>query len=171
MGRRIGWRRIGWRRIGPEDLAALGDGALGGAVGTAAFTGWLFGAQKAGLVGELPPRNVTRSALERGVGEPLPERTVDVAASIAHLGFGVGVGALFGAIAHGLHARVPNVVLGAGFGALVWVASYAGWVPALDLMPRPDEDRRDRQWVNFVGHLLFGGILGVMTGAMTGRRR
>lgn len=145
----------------------MGDGALGGAVGTAAFTGWLFGAQQAGLVGELPPRTITRTALERGAGEPLPEGAIDVAASFAHLAFGVGVGAMFGVVAHGLRARVPNTMLGAGFGVLVWAASYAGWAPALDLMPRPDRDRRDRQWVNFVGHLLFGGILG----AMTGRRR
>lgn len=155
MGRAISW----------SDLAALGEGALGGAVGTAAFTGWMKGAQRVGLLGELPPRKITRKALEN-VGVTSPTK-IDVATVFTHLGFGVAAGALFGVLSQRLHPKLPGAVQGAVWGSLVWAASYAGWVPALDIMPRPSKDRPDRPWVMFLGHVVFGGLLG----AIAGRKR
>lgn len=149
MGRAIRW----------EDL---GEGVLGGAVGTAAFTGLMLGAKRVGLLGELPPREITRRALEQATGEPQPRRLVNVATAISHLAFGVAAGALFAVGARRLQTRVPNTVLGTAFGALVWAASYAGWAPALDLMPKPTEDRPDRPLISFLGHVVFGGVLGAL---------
>lgn len=156
MGRAITWK----------DFAALGQGALGGAAGTAAFTGWMKGAQRAGLLGELPPRKITRKALQATGAEPSP-KTLDAATVLTHLGFGVATGALFGVLSRRLHPRVPGVVQGAIWGSIVWAASYAGWVPALDIMPPPQKDRPDRPLVMFLGHLIFGGLLG----AIAGRKR
>src|SRR5687768_9382276 len=86
MGRAINW----------SDLAALGEGALGGAVGTAAFTGWMKGAQSVGLLGEMPPRKITRKALTKvGVRSG---HTIDLATVFTHLGFGVATGSLFGVL-------------------------------------------------------------------------
>lgn len=149
MGRAIRW----------EDLE---EGALGGAAGTAAFTGLMWGAQRVGLLGELPPRKITRNILEKALDGKVSPAVVDAATTVTHLGFGVATGALFGTLAGRMKTRVPNVVLGAAFGGLVWVASYAGWAPALDLMPAPRRDRRDRPLITFLGHLLFGGILGAL---------
>jgi hypothetical protein len=152
MGRAITW----------NDLAALGEGALGGAVGTAAFTGWMGGAQRMGLLGEMPPRKITRKAAERvGIHD---RGTINAATVLTHLGFGVATGALFGVLSRRLHPRVPGAVQGALFGSVVWAASYAGWVPALDIMPSPRKDRPDRPWVMFLGHLIFGGLLGAIAG-------
>jgi uncharacterized membrane protein YagU involved in acid resistance len=156
MGRAISWR----------DFAALGEGAVGGAVGTAAFTGWMKGAQRTGLLGELPPRKITRKAVQAATPTP-SKTTIDVATTLTHLGFGVATGALFGVLSRRLHPRVPGVVQGALWGSAVWAASYAGWVPALDLMPPPHKDRPDRPVVMFLGHLIFGGLLG----AIAGRRK
>ncbi len=150
MGRAITW----------EDLGALGEGALGGVVGTAAFTGWMKGAQRAGLLGELPPRKIARKA----IGQAPSKTTLDVATVVTHLGFGVATGALFGVLSRRLHPRVPGAVQGALWGSLVWAASYAGWVPALGIMPPPQKDRPERPWVMFLGHLIFGGLLGAIAG-------
>lgn len=152
MGRAIDW----------SDLGALGEGALGGAVGTAAFTGWMKGAQRVGLLGELPPRKIARKALE-SVGSP-SKAAIEWTTAITHLGFGVGTGAMFGVLSKRLGINVPGVVQGAVWGSLVWAVSYAGWVPALDIMPRPKNDRPDRPWVMFLGHLVFGGLLGAIAG-------
>jgi uncharacterized membrane protein YagU involved in acid resistance len=151
MGRAIGW----------DDFFALGEGALGGAVGTAAFTGWMKGAQRAGLLGELPPRTIARDALQAAVGRP-SSKTVDIATAVTHLGFGVATGAVFGVVARHVHTRIPGALQGAMWGSLVWAASYAGWVPALDILPAPHRDRPDRPWVTFIGHLIFGGLLGAI---------
>lgn len=155
MGRAIGW----------SDLAGLGEGVLGGAVGTAAFTGWMKGAQHIGLLGELPPRKITREVLDK-VSAP-SKTTIEWATAATHLGFGVGIGALFGVVSRKLGVRVPGAVQGAVWGSLVWVASYAGVLPALDLMPPPQRDRPDRPVVMFLGHLLFGSILGAIAGRRT----
>lgn len=143
MGRLIRW----------EDLR---EGALGGATGTAAFTGLMYGAQRVGLLGEMPPRKITRKIMERTAKTT---RYVDAATTIAHLSFGLASGVLFAAITHRVRTKVPRVVLGMGFGAAVWAASYAGWAPALGLMPAPSKDRPDRPIVGFLGHLLFGALL------------
>lgn len=152
MGRAIEW----------SDFVAASEGALGGAIGTVAFTGWMKAAQRAGLLGELPPRKIARKALEQVTTPSKP--TIELATALTHLGFGVATGALFGALSHRLHPRVPGAAQGAAFGALVWAVSYAGWVPALDIMPNPARDRPDRPWVMFLGHLVFGGILGAIAG-------
>lgn len=155
MGRAIDW----------SDLAGLGEGALGGAVGTAAFTGWMKGAQRMGLLGELPPRKIAREALEKLEGEGQPsEAAIELTTAITHLGFGVATGALFGVLSRHAGVKIPGAVQGAVWGSLVWAASYAGWVPALDIMPPPQRDRPDRPIVMFLGHLIFGGLLGAIAG-------
>jgi uncharacterized membrane protein YagU involved in acid resistance len=154
MGRAISW----------SDFAALGEGALGGAVGTAAFTGWMKGAQRVGLLGEMPPRKIARKALQKTT-QP-SSTSIDFATVATHLGFGIAAGALFGVMSRRLHPRVPGAIQGALFGSLVWAASYAGWVPLqlADVMPPPSKDRPDRPWVMFLGHLVFGGLLGAIAG-------
>ncbi len=157
MGRAIDW----------SDVGALGEGALGGLVGTAAFTGWMKGAQRVGLLGELPPRKIARVALESVTAAP-SKTAVDWTTAVTHLGFGAATGAAFGVISRKLGVPVSPIAQGAVWGGLVWAASYAGWVPALHIMPSPKRDRPGRPWVMFLGHLVFGGLLGAIAGT---RRR
>jgi hypothetical protein len=42
----------------------------------------------------------------------------------------------------------------------VWLGSYAGWIPALDLLPPPDRDRRGRPPSMIVAHWVYGAALG-----------
>ncbi len=137
---------------------------LGGAAGTAVFTGWMLAAQELGLLGELPPRKITRKALDAVTDAPKSKAAIDVATAVAHFGYGLGTGALFGLLFRSTRRLGAAPVQGALFGAAVWAASYMGWIPAVGIMPPPQRDRPDRPVVMFLGHLVFGGILGAVVG-------
>ncbi|MFO0618822.1 MAG: hypothetical protein U0414_39900 [Polyangiaceae bacterium] len=81
-----------------------------------------------------------------------------VATLVAHLGFGAGLGALYAVLRK--HRLVPrHPATGAAFGALVWLSSYAGWVPKLGIMPPPSKDRPFRPSVMLLAHLVYGASL------------
>lgn len=143
----------------------MARGARGGAIGTAVMTALMVAGQRAGLMGEMPPRKITRAAL-RGLGLRPRRRTQQLGTTLSHLGFGVAVGALFGALTAGDRRPrpLPAALLGAGYGTLVWLVSYAGWVPALGIMPPPRRDRPGRQGTMLAAHLLYGAVLGALTG-------
>jgi hypothetical protein len=138
-------------------LAVGGRGAAYGVAATAVMTGWMLLAHKLGLMGQLPPEKVTANFLRYlGVRPRTPLR--QVATTVGHFGYGAGLGTLFQ-----LGSRVvpgPAPLRGALFGAAVWAVSYAGWLPAVGLMPPPGRDRPGRQASTLVAHLIFGAVLG-----------
>jgi hypothetical protein len=75
--------------------------------------------------------------------------------SIAHLGFGVSCGALYGAT-----APRSTVTRGIAYALGVWAASYAGWIPALGILPPPHRDRPARQVTVLSAHIVYGAVLG-----------
>ena len=91
----------------------------------------------------------------------------DTVAVGAHFGFGAAAGALFSVVTHPVPAGLPKVVAGVGYGLGVWVASYAGWVPALRIMPPLAKDLPDRRRGMAAAHVVYGAVLG----AAAGRRR
>jgi len=143
-----------------RDLRAILDGALGGVVGTAGMSAFMLAAGKAGLMGEQPPDKIARAALDAlGVHEP-DKKSQDALASLLHLGFGMGCGALFGLLHRRLPFRAPGALHGMLFACVIWAASYQGWIPGLDIMPPASEDRPDRPRVMLLVHLVYGAILG-----------
>lgn len=146
---------------------ALARGAAGGVAGTVVFTAFMWGAQRLGLLGEMPPTTLTRRTVEALTGVRPPRPALRVLTTIGHFAYGAGTGALFGFAVRSLAARGSSrahtaTLAGAGFGALVYAVSYMGWVPAVGLMPPPHRDRPARPLVTFLGHLLFGGVLGAI---------
>ena len=137
-------------------------GAIAGAAATTAMSVFMRAAQAAGLIGELPPRKITDAAIDAAGAEEAPAPARSVAATMAHVGFGIGCGALY-ALAHPrLRRYMPPTLAGAAFGTAVWAASYAGWVPALGIMPPPDDDAPGRVGTMVVAHWVFGGVLGAI---------
>jgi hypothetical protein len=140
-----------------QALAEGGRGAAYGMAATAVMTGWMLLAKKMGLMGQLPPEKITENFLRYlGVRPRTPLR--EAATTAGHFGYGAGLGTLFQ-----LGGRVipgPAPLRGALFGAAVWAVSYAGWLPAVGLMPPPDLDRPGRQAATLIGHLIFGAVLG-----------
>jgi hypothetical protein len=140
-------------------LAGVGRGAAHGAAATVAMTASMLLAKRLGLMGRTPPSKLTARMMRR-LGVPPVTPLHEVATTAGHFGYGAGLGALFAV----LQPRLPGppAVHGALFGAVVWAASYAGWIPAVGLMPPPHRDRPGRQLSMLVSHLIFGGVLGAL---------
>jgi hypothetical protein len=49
---------------------------------------------------------------------------------------------------------------GVAFALGVWAASYAGWIPALGLLPPPGRDNPRRAWTTATAHVVYGAVLG-----------
>jgi hypothetical protein len=155
---------------GRNSMRSLFTGAADGAVATLAMSGVMFGAQRAGWLGEMPPRKITRHALRRA-GAREGRRTKDALGALAHVAFGAAAGSLF----EGLHAtwgrRGVGPVRGAAFGVAVWLVSYAGWVPWLRILPPPQRDDPGRQASMLLAHLVYGAVLGGLADRRLPRRR
>lgn len=135
-------------------------GAAASVIASVVMKAMLTVARRAGLLGEEPPRKLTRKLSAR-VGIPVHGPALSASAFAAHVAYGSMIGAVAGPAIQRLRERRGRVLAGAATGAAVWTASYAGWIPALDLMARPTKDTpRSRPWVMFGAHLLFGGVLG-----------
>jgi hypothetical protein len=138
-------------------LRRLWIGAAAGAVATFPMSGVMLAASKARLLGEPPPKKITRAATRRlAPAVARHEAPLDLASIAAHLGFGAAMGALYSVA---LGRRRPTMLSGVAFGTAVWAVSYAGWVPAAGVMPEPSDDRRGRPASMVVSHWVFGASL------------
>lgn len=137
-------------------------GALDGFLATLPMTAAMFGAQQLGLLGEVPPRKITK-ALAHRLGARPSSTTTSALAALNHLAFGAGCGALYGMVAP--RTRVATGALpGIGYGLGVWLASYQGWVPAVGIMPPVSRDHRlGRPSTMAIAHVIFGSVLGMLT--------
>lgn len=140
---------------------AIVYGGLGGAAGTVMMTGVMVAVRRAGLVGtpELPPEQVTAGMLNQA-RLPREDRKQDILAGVAHLAFGSGAGTVFGLLSLKLRMPIPRPLQGMLFGVGLWTTSYAGWVPALALLPPPSHDSPVRQSLLILEHLVYGAVLG-----------
>jgi len=124
----------------------------------------MFAAKRAGLLGKLPPHKLTQRSLDK-LGLRRTNGTDKLTSVASHLSYGSACGKLYERAVRGRVMPKHPVAEGMIFGTGVWVASYFGWVPKLGLMPPPTRDRADRSLVMFGAHLVFGGVLGLLTAA------
>jgi hypothetical protein len=138
------------------DIRRTVVGGFGGAAATVVMTGWMAIGQLTGPHGEQPPKRLVRR-LARRVG--LPARRGGsgtwMASAAAHLSFGASCGALYGTVVP--RSSAPR---GMVFALGVWVVSYAGWIPALGLLPPPGRDNPRRAWTTMTAHIVYGAVLG-----------
>jgi hypothetical protein len=137
-------------------------GAAEGAAATLAMSAVMLAARRAGWLGEPPPRRIVRLALRRAGAAPRREGTKDVLGAVTHLAFGAAAGALFEAGWARQGRRGAGPLAGAAFGAAVWLVSYAGWIPALRILPPPQRDRPGRPGWMLLAHLVYGAALGAL---------
>lgn len=151
-------------------LSDVAHGARAGLVATAAMTLLMLAGRRAGLTGELPPREIVDEAARQ---MPPADRTSgpdrQALAGAGHFLFGAAAGALFGLATSGLRGLWASAGLGAAYGTLVYLVSYLGWIPALGIMPPATEDRPGRQLTMLGGHWMYGILLGLLV--VVGRRR
>ncbi|GAA0384549.1 hypothetical protein GCM10009530_39270 [Microbispora corallina] len=130
-------------------------GAAAGLLATGAMSAVMLAGERAGLLPGQPPRHIVRAALPGH--RRRPKRGEKALGAGAHLAFGMGSGALLGLLARDGRVRLP---LGVGYGLLIWVTSYEGWVPAMDILPPISRDPEPgRPAVMAAGHVVYGAAL------------
>ncbi|MFE3448804.1 hypothetical protein ACFXJ8_07685 [Nonomuraea sp. NPDC059194] len=135
-------------------LRQLVRGAFAGVTATTAMSAVMLAGDKAGLMGDQPPKHVVRGLLP---GHPGRAKTGEKPlAVLAHYAFGAGAGALLGLVTRGRGTAWP---VGAAYGLAIWLAGYEGWVPTLTAMPPAHRDQPGRPLVMALGHVVFGSVL------------
>lgn len=145
-------------------MRGLVRGAVAGLAATAAMTvamEWMFRRLPPTQRFPLPPRFlVVRMAARTGATSKMDRRARDRATLVAHFAFGASTGSIFPAIA--ARAPLPSLLVGVLYGVVVYLSSYAGWVPALRLYPAPHKDAPHRTLLMIAAHLVWGSTLGIV---------
>jgi hypothetical protein len=146
-------------------LRSAVSGAGAGVAATLAMSAAMLALQRLGLMGRTPPRHIVEHLSKRlGLGRRLPSPASKVLSAVAHLGFGAAQGAIY-AVAMKTPAALdrepasPALTTSIPFALTVWAASYAGWIPALGILPPPSRDRFGRPTSMVLSHLVYGAVL------------
>ena len=143
--------------------AGLGRGAGAGLAATGAMSVVMLAADKAGLMGKHPPQHITDRLLHRAGSRP-PRPVRRLLGTTAHVAFGAGTGAAYGALRGQGWLPGPPAATGITSGLGVWAASYAGWLPALGVLPPPHRNRPGRPASMVAAHVVYGAVLGTLVG-------
>lgn len=127
-------------------------GAAAGAAATAAMTTVFGAAGASGLIHRQPPEKIVRTLFPS-----LPTTGREALALASHFGYGMSGGALYACLVPP-HFQDPGT--GTVFGAMVWLAGYEGWLPAIGILPPAHKDRPGRAASVYVAHLVYGWTLG-----------
>lgn len=148
-------------------LPVAGRGALAGTVATLAMSVPMLAASRLGLIQRQAPKQITDRVLQRiGLADDVESDVArNALAAGNHLAFGAVGGVGFALLARRLPRRVPPVAAGVAYGLLIWTVSYAGWAPALRLMPPPADDEPARPALMVAAHVVYGAVLGALTPA------
>ena len=140
-----------------DDQLKLGSrlliGAIAGFVGTMAMTSAMRRLHRTLPAEErypLTPREIVDSTAE-AAGADLPDEAAKDITTAAHFAYGAAMGALIAAM-----NPDPSKRTGAAAGVAVWVASYLGWIPALNIL-EPATRHPPRRNLLMIGvHLVWG---------------
>ncbi|MGI8876821.1 MAG: DUF6789 family protein [Egibacteraceae bacterium] len=137
-------------------------GGVAGSGATVFMSAFMWAAQRLGVMGEQPPRRITRGTLRRGGVRPSDADTERALSSAAHVGFGATAGALYAVVAPRSLRWWRRLGAGVGYGLTVWAVSYKGLLPAAGLMPDPEHDRAGRPTAMIVAHVVYGAALATL---------
>jgi uncharacterized membrane protein YagU involved in acid resistance len=141
--------------------ARAGEGALSGALATAAMSLFMAAARRAHWLGTPPPKKLTDRLLRR-MGLPARSHHRWAMTAVNHLVFGAMAGMPFAFLSRRLESEAARLAAGGLYGVAVWAAMYQGVLPALGVMPEPRSDRPGRPMSMAIAHLIYGGALGFL---------
>ena len=150
------------RRTDPVIVRELAAGAVAGTIATLAMSTLMLTAQRAGLLGEQPPRKLSDAVLDAVAAGQADERTRRLGTSIVHLGIGATAAALHQAGRRLAGRPRPAVIWGGVFGAVFWTLNYGFIAPAIGIMPPPDRDRPGRAPVMLAANVIWGAVSAVV---------
>lgn len=145
-------------------------GLMGGALGSAAMSGFLrvmFPLLPDHDQYPLPPRRIAMRLVTRS-GFEVPRRESDrqVLTLTAHYAYGTTLGGVYGLIA----PRRPLTALAGSvpFALSVWAGSYLGWLPAVGLHPSATRESAQRNALMIAAHVVWAGVIAAtVAGAAT----
>lgn len=129
-------------------------GALAGIAGTVAMTAAMRRLHRRLPQPErypLPPREIVERVVPEPAGAALGEGARQDLTMAAHFGYGAATGALYALVRPG-----SGPLAGAGYGVLVWAASYLGWIPAGGILRRATRHPLRRNALMIGVHLVWG---------------
>ena len=94
-----------------------------------------------------------------GAARAAAHRASALAGSLRALGYEVGATSAAGWSGQAASA-FHGADRGTAFGLVVCAASYAGWIPAVGVLPPPHRDNPRRAWTMLIGHVIYGSVLG-----------
>jgi uncharacterized membrane protein YagU involved in acid resistance len=128
-------------------------GAIAGFVGTMAMTSAMRRLHARLPEGErypLTPREITDSVAQ-AAGAELPNETAKDVTTAAHFAYGAAMGAIISAM-----NPDPSKKTGAAAGLAVWLASYLGWIPAMNVLEPATRHPARRNLLMIGVHLVWG---------------
>lgn len=110
----------------------------------------------------LAPRLITETLTKKaGIRDALDPAALRDLTLINHFGYGAAAGAVYGVLESHLPWAPP--LRGSAFGVGVWCVSYLGLLPVLGLLRPATRHPAERTVLMIVAHVIWGGILGVLT--------
>lgn len=142
-------------------LRRASRGALGSVGATLALTGLRKGSALVGLVGKTAPEQTVGRLEELGLLEgwsPGARRALTVA---AHLGYGAGLGAVFGALRRERGGPADEAAVGSALGVLAWGFGWTALLPLAGVHRPPWKQRTPKVLLPIVDHAFFGAVWGL----------
>lgn len=146
-------------------------GALAGFVATVPMSlsmliGWMLLPRREKY--HLPPRLITEEITERvGLKKHMDENELIAATVASHFAYGAAFGSLYALFED--QVPLPSRVKGIAAGLAIWVGSYLGWLPVMDILRPATEHPWRRNLVMILAHVVWGMVLGETTRTLTSR--
>jgi hypothetical protein len=151
-------------------MRRIASGALGGAGGTLVLTGFREVLTAAGLVGVTAPEQVIARLEELGLlDDPSPE-TRRVLTAVAHLAYGVGIGAALGLLRRERGGVAEETAVGTALGILAWGANWTVLLPSTGVHRPPWKERTPKVLLPILDHAVYGATWGVLYRSMRSDR-
>ena len=146
-------------------------GALGGAGGTIVLSALRGVFKKTGLVFDTAPTQVVDRVEELVAPEGFPPNARWVLTWIAHAGYGVGTGAVFGLLRRESGGTGEEAAVGSSLGILAWGVGWSSWLPLAGVHRAPWTQRTPKVLLPVLDHAVYGAAWGLIYSALNQSRK
>jgi hypothetical protein len=141
-------------------------GALSGAAGTLALTGFRKSLNMLDLVHRTAPQKVVDRLGDLGLLDGWSPEARRALAIVAHYGYEVGAGTAFGLLRRQRRGLETEAAVGAALGVLSWGAGWTTWLPLVGVEDAPWEGKTPEVLLPIIDHAVFGAFWGATSWAL-----
>lgn len=137
-------------------------GTLGGLGGTLALSIFRKMLAAAGAVGTTAPEQVVERLEELGMLEDLSPGARRMVVVLAHLAYGVGIGAALGLLRRERGGAREEAAVGSALGLLAWGVGWTSWLPLTGVHLPPWKQQTAKVLLPVLDHAVFGAVWGLV---------